>query len=207
IAADGRYAEARGIFSQLAQDVSVKRPDSDWLQLNIGLCQLLENDSEAAEATFQELKKRELFSVEEALSPLASFFPEAARIMTLPGPVAPGTMKAYARDNYEAFAFLLYGLKNWQFGQLEPAGEILRQFLACRPSGQWDWILEYQPLAQKFLHDFDVFEPLNKDLKTATTPETKAALLERVREAKGQVQTGAAIEARLDEMEARLSRS
>lgn len=203
--ADGRYSEARGVFFDLSQEASLTWPESDWIKLNLGLAQSLEDDSEGALATFQALRDAGLRSVDESSRKLANFFPEAGRLMTLPGPVAPGTLNVYARDNYEAFAFLLYGIKDWQLGKLEEGGEILTQFLTLKPAGQWAWIQDYQPLADHFMKDFEIFKPLSESFKTATTPEAKADLLDRVREAKGLVQTGTAIEGRLDRMETKLS--
>lgn len=202
---EGRYGDAREVFARLAADASVPRPDSDWAQLNVGLSQVLANELEEAKATFGAIQNKELFSLDDANRQLANFFPEAGRIMALSTPVAPGTLQVYAKNNYEAFAFLLYGLKDWQLGKIEEGGEILRQFLKTEPVKPWDWIHGYDPIAQKFIDDYNVFAPLSMAFKNATTPETKAALLERVREAKGHMQTGEAVGARLDQMETKLS--
>jgi len=203
--AEGRYGEAQKVYGRLVSEPWITRPDADWAQINLGLSQLLASDLSGAAATFEAIQNKEPFSVDEANRALANFFPQVGRVMTVDGPVAPGALQPYAKNNFAAFAYFLYGLKNWQLGKIEEGAQMLRQFLATQPAKPWDWIRSYDPIAQKFLNDFDIWAPLNKDFAAATTPTAKAALLARVREAKNRVQTGDAIGARLDRMESKLS--
>ena len=63
------------------------------------------------------------------------------------------------------------------------------------------WASQYKPLAEKYLADWKILEPLEKGVEKVESPALAAALLNQLKTARSQIQTGTKISERLDALE------
>ncbi|MFV0337837.1 MAG: serine/threonine-protein kinase [Chthoniobacterales bacterium] len=176
---DEKYEDAAELFGNLV-DSRYGEKNARWMRANEGLALLMAGQKSEAEAIFKALQNEGLFSNEPQESALANFFVEIGRIMGEPNSIAPATLNLYSKDNFEAFAFFLYGMKNWQMGDLEDSNEILNAFRETNPVGGDAWISDYKSLLPLFAKQYLVYE---KFLKAAEENTDKSALLAQIREA------------------------
>lgn len=203
--AEGRFAEAESLFASISGDDRVQRPLRDWAAMNLGLALMLDDQIEAGRGVFQNVREGGLFSFDREDSKLANFFVEAARLMASPNPIPSGRIRLYSKDNQDVFGILLFGLKNWSLGEPMSGGVMLEEFIRAQPEEPYAWLQVYHPLARRYIADYRIYRPLAEAAERAEeSPEEAAKLLERVREAKGRIQTGPPLEEKLDELEIQL---
>ncbi len=197
--AQGDVEGARREFQKLASQSDFPQPDKSWAVMNGALASLLLGDTQQAIDALKKLNKAGLFSTNTQDQRLANFFVEVSRVVAQGQPISASTRNLYdARD--EAFALLLFAIYDWEAkSSFSDAGTLLRTFNA-RVS-KTDWASEYKPLAEKYLADWKVLEPLEKGLEKVDSPASASALLVQVQAARSQVQTGTKINERLDAIE------
>jgi len=83
-------------------------------------------------------------------------------------------------NSYEAFALLLFALKNWNAGKVEDAVALFRQFRAANPPALDAWVGELKPLVVRYMEDFTALEMGAEKLRAAKTPEKRAAAAEEL---------------------------
>lgn len=176
---DGKYAEAAEEFKNLAEP-RFGEENVRWIRANQGLALTMAGQKKEAKEVFETLQSEGLFSNEDEKAALANFFVEIGRIMLSKEEITPATLNLYNKDNFEAFAFLLYGMKDWQMGDLEKANQILTEFSKTNPAGRDSWISEYKDILPPFAEKYTSYEKL---LKASQGSTDKTQLIEQIREA------------------------
>lgn len=200
--AEGDLEGARREFQRLTSRADYPQPQKNWAVMNGALASLLLGDVAPALGDMKNLNAAGLFSTSEQNQRLANFFVEVSRVLAQNQPVSASIRNLYdAKD--EAFSLLIFGIWDWEAKSAFPdAGTLLRTFLS-RVS-QDDWSSQYKPLAEKYLADWKLLEPLEKGLGNADSPAAASALIQEIKAARSQIQTGNKINERLDAMEKEL---
>jgi len=191
--ANGDFAKAIEIFGNVSQ-ATTKQPTLNWALANQGLALLFIGDSLGATEVFSPLQTRGLFSKAANEQRIANFFVEMGRLVASPYPVPAGTIRVYSRTDYDAFAMLAYGMKNWNSGEIDEGGPMFEAFDASGPKTPYDWIASYKPIIQPYLVDFKNYRRIANRVAKAT-PEKKAALLAEIETARLEATSGSAIDA------------
>jgi len=200
--AGGDYEKARGTFQHLASNETTPQPQKNWAFLNAALASLLIGDKEAAMESLNTVKQAGLYSTDPKNAKLANFFVEASRV-TAQGKSIPNSIRNLYTGREEAFALLLFAVWDWEGkSEFASAGQLFSAFLNAKPSDEW--IQQYHPLAEKYVRDWKLLEPIEAALASTATPEAASALLVQVNAAKAGVRTGSTIAGRLDVIQKRL---
>ncbi len=192
--ADGNAGEALTKFNALATGETTPQPQKNWAILNSALASIVGGDPATAVTELSGLT--ELYSTDADKQILANFFVETARVISKGAPIQTSIVRLYSRPT-DAFALLLFGVWNWE-AKGDPAGaaKLLEAFLRLEPTESW--ILKYHPLAEKYLSDWALIQPLEASLPSITTPMAAKALADRINAARPQLQSGKAAEQYLD---------
>jgi hypothetical protein len=202
---DRQFEEARSEFNRLASTPGVKQPMKNWAMMNEGLASLMTGDREKAAEIFSKIEKAGLFSMEEKNLPAANFFVAAGKELSKPDAVLPPSIvNLYSNQNLEAFGLLAFAMHDWENGKVSEGGQILRSFMRCRVAEPNKWIESLKPMAKVYADDFSILQPLEIALPKVANPAAAQALLVKVREARGKMQSGSRVTDRLDEIEAAL---
>jgi hypothetical protein len=196
---NGRFSESAAQFESIATATTIQ-PTRNWAVANQGLALLLDGDLAASTSLFGSLEKGGLYSTDARDQGLANFFVELGRLMKLPKTIPAGTIRVYSGQNYEAFAMLAYGLKNWNLGDVAAAGEILEAFDKSNPAPPNAWISDYKALIQNYLLDFKAYRLLTKKLATLDST-SKATILAEIQQARSESRTGSKIDEALAKLE------
>ncbi len=197
----GRYAEAAEAFGSAVQLANGQQPLTNWARANQGLATLMAGQGPEAARIFGQLQNAGLYSTRPDDQGLANFFVELGRLMSLPRAIAPGSIEAYSLTNYEAFAVLAYGLKNWEMGDIKQAGPILAAFSDANPGETYEWIAELKPVSEPYLADYRLYENLQRKAQIVTAPAVPDLLAE-IAEAREKTTTGSRIHELMDNLAA-----
>lgn len=178
----GKYDSARTTFTRLAGEAQNKQPLLNWIRLHRGLANLLRGYTTQARQAFEELDKAPPFSTRPEDKSLVAFFGATAHTLNAPEPV-PATVQTP-----DAFALLLFGVKDWQQSEFDAAATLLERFVASGPGGVDPGINEYKPLAEKFLADYRVYTEWKSQASSFTGREQITAALTALRSAQGKLQ-------------------
>lgn len=199
---DRQFDEARGEFKRLASTPGIKQPMKTWVQMNLGLANIMSGNQEEAAKIFSEIYKAGLFSNEQRENALANFFVNAGKELSKPDALIPGSVtNLYSNQNFEAFGLLCFGMHDWENGKLNDGGNLLRAFMRCRVAEPDKWIESYKPMVKVYSDDAALLQPIETALPKAKDAATAQPLLVKVREAREKVQSGSRVTDRLDEME------
>ncbi len=190
--AKGNFTEAAGTFSTVA-GATTSQPTLNWAIANMGLARLFEGNTREANEAFEDLEKRGLFSTDPKDQRLANFFVEMGRLARSDQSVPAGTIRVYERNNYDSFAILVYGLKDWNMGAIGDAGVMLEAFDEAKAAPPNDWINTYKPLIQSYILDFKNYRRLATRVENVTA-DTAPALREEIASARLEAQTGSRID-------------
>jgi hypothetical protein len=103
--------------------------------------------------------------------------------------------------SYEALAYLIVGLKQWNIGNFDEGVAFLRQFQQTAPAGDSAWVADYRPLVVPYLEEHASYREIADALaKADTAPEAADAALKKIPEVRGRVRSRALRE-RLGAME------
>jgi hypothetical protein len=197
--AQGDYEGARTEFARLTSQADFPQPEKSWAVMNGALANLLLGDSKTAVESMKALSAAGLYSTTQEEQKLANFFVEVSRVLSKNQPISASIRTLYDARS-EAFALLLFGIWDWENqSAFEDSGLLLKTFLVR--VAQNDWASQYKPLAEKYLADWKVLEPLETGLGKADTPAAASALLKDVTAARSKIQTGNKINDRLDAIE------
>ena len=169
----GHHNVARMAFARLAVDAKNARPLRDFIRLQQGLAAMVGRDNGEARQAFQEVTKAGEQGLKEDAD-LARFLLATARKLSASGAISAADAASLKRDSAETFALLLFGLKNVAEAAAKEAIPMLEQFVAAQPGGQFAWIADYKPLAQKYLDDARLYAALKEkssDQDFAKSPE------------------------------------
>jgi serine/threonine protein kinase len=193
---------AHGEFARLAMEATNRQPLYDWLRLNEGLAALIGREPSQARQAFQEVENAGQSGFTKQDADLAKFFVATAKTMS--APVKPSAANAQWNGNtFEAFAILLFAVKNITEAEITDATPLLEQFANVQPQGKFAWINEYKPIAQKYLEDCRLYLSWKKEAKAGGNP---TADLEKVQGIKKKLKMHSAISEEISTEEKNLAR-
>jgi len=197
--AQGDLEGARAEFKRLAGKADYPQPQKSWAVLNNALATLMLGDVNPALESLKTLSQAKLYSSTAEDQPLANFFVEVGRVIGQDKPIPASILSFYdAKD--ESFALLIFAVWDWEAkADFSDAGTLLQAFV--RRVSADNWAFQYKPLAEKYLADWNLLEPLEKGVEKADSPAAATALLNQIKSARPQIQTGTKISERLDALE------
>jgi serine/threonine protein kinase len=195
--ASGDCEGAKIEFQRIAR--GIPEPEKSWTILNGALASLLLGETQPALDLLSQIQKAGLYSTEAADATLANFFVEVSRTLLEKKPV-PASIKNLYSSKQDVFALLLFAIWDWEAkSDFSDAGMLLATFQKRVGAGTWE--AEYKPLAEKYLADWKLLEPIETGLPKAASPDAASALLKALRNARSQAQTGTKVNERMDAIE------
>ena len=182
-----KYADAQESFRALAQQTNLGQPLTDWVRLHQGLLALLDHQGSDARTIFAKLHQSGLFTTDPKQRDLANFFVESGRFLSGAPTIPASAVKSWNKNNFEALALLLIGLKDWEQSDFADADAFFQAFLDGKPGDPYRWIDDYSPIARKAVHDYALYAPLNARIKSGDGDP--AVLRAEIAKARGQLQT------------------
>jgi serine/threonine protein kinase len=163
--------EAARAFQAIANDPGAPPLTVDWSLLHAGLAELFAGDPAEARAEFQKLQKR------PALKGVDKEIADAIRAVALLAPderpISKIELTNIPVEGAGAMAYLVLGLKNWNLGEIDSAGELLEEFVKARLSGDLDWVSKYKPLAADYVTDIRGYRGILLNIGMAATNPAK----------------------------------
>lgn len=196
----GAVENARGVFRKVAADDSVAPEQQNWALLNLVLCDALEGKKQAARETANGVK--DIAALPGGAKDKADFFIEVSRVIRTRDTIGPGSVLLYSTPG-DAFALLLFGAWNWEVQRApSDAAPFLGAFVTSQPSAEW--VAAYLPLAQKYMDDFKLLQPLYSAVRPVNSVENAKQVLSRIPEIRSRLKTGKVAEDALDQLEKQL---
>ena len=197
--AQGDFEGARSEFRRLAARADCPQPQKNWAVLNGDLASLLLGEANPAMESLKKLSGEGLYSSAPKDELLANFFVEVGRVVSQNKPIPESIRKLYDTKS-EEFALLIFGIWDWEAkADFSDAGSLLQAFVERVDAD--NWASQYKPLAEKYLADWKILEPLEKEFEKGASPASVPAVLEQINDARSKVQTGTKISERLDALE------
>ncbi len=193
----GSYSQAKETYALAAEQAQGRQPSRSWAKSLEGLSALLAGDRRASMEIFRRLENDGLFSTRSDDQRMANFFVELGRLMSTNRSILPGTLSNYSGENFEAFAMLAFGLKDWESGYPADAAPFLKAFQKSKPGPPNAWISEFKPVIEPYLADYALYEGLQKEAKTVSGPAI-AGFETKVNQAKSKTTTGTGIKTLMD---------
>lgn len=81
---------------------------------------------------------------------------------------------------FEAYGFLLAGLKEWDAARFELADGWFQKFVDAKPKAPCGWMDELKPLALRYRDDYAQFRTLQKTIIEANTPDKRIAAARQI---------------------------
>ena len=167
----GEFEKAESMLAELEAQKDVPQPLLTWITLHRGLAMLFEGREAEAAPVFAEIENRGVYSHDPTEEKTSNFFIDVAHNLADQAPVITRVARDLNKTNYEAIAFLLYGLKNWHKGKFEDGRFLLQQFKSSRPEGTYEWISGYVPLATEYINAYVDYDEVSKKLRAANSVE------------------------------------
>jgi hypothetical protein len=200
----GKYDEASAILTAIDTD-KVPQPTRNWITLQNGAARLLAGKLPEARAEFAKVEQRGPFSTDPREEKLAKFFVEMARRAASDEPQKSDVAQSFDADSTEAFALLVFGLKDWILGSFEDASSFFRQFKSAATPETEIWLRRYKPLADAFVESFGAYQMASDAAKEAGGDhERKQRALATIRDAKAKLKNQPGLTAKLTEIEGEL---
>ncbi|MEI8310614.1 MAG: hypothetical protein WCH98_07655, partial [Verrucomicrobiota bacterium] len=167
--------------------------------LNGALASLMLGETNPALQSLSKLSQAGLYSTTPEDQQRANFFVEVGRVVSQNKPVSASIQRVYDAKS-EAFALLVFAIWDWEAkSAFSDAGQLLQTFMKrVLPD---DWASKYIPLAEKYLADWKLLDPLEKAFVKVDSPASAAAFLAQLKSVRSQIQTGAKIGEHLDDLE------
>ncbi|MGB8167590.1 MAG: hypothetical protein WCF18_08865 [Chthoniobacteraceae bacterium] len=196
----GKYDEASALLTSIDKDTA-PQPTRNWITMQNGLARLLAGKLPEAQAEFAKVEKRGLYSRDPREEKLARFFVEAAHLAASAEPQSSDVARSYNLDSTEAFALLVFALKDWSLGQFEDASFFFRQFKSSTPPDSEIWLRRYKPIGEAFVESYSAFQVASDAAKDATGTERKQQALAMIRDAKAKIKGQPGLIAKLTSLE------
>ncbi len=173
----GNFDEAVKLLISLGNRPNLTEPLKTWIVLHHCIAKLLQGDFLSASAIVARYDggvpgkdmaddgQRRLFS---------------AALKGLMGIRENTFLVASSAETYEPAGCLIAGLKEWDASRFEIADNFFQRFMAAKPKGGWVWLNDFKPLVAQYRADYDSFRALDELIKSAKTPENRAAILPRI---------------------------
>lgn len=188
----GKHNVARAAFARLAIDAKNNQPLCDWARMHQGLAALIRREASEAQTAFREVESAGQTGFAREDVDLAKFFVATAKTLSAPGIVPASAGSGENSNGAGAFALLLFALKDVNQADCNDAVPLLERFANAQPAGNFAWIGEYKPLAQKYLGDCHLYLAWKNEGKK-TGAASLPATLENLRALKKKLKTHSAI--------------
>ncbi len=195
----GSYPQAKETYALASEQAQGRQPSRSWAMSLQGLSALMAGDSRESMDAFKRLEDDGLFSTRSDEQRLANFFVELGRLMSTNRSISPGALENYSATNFEAFALLAFGLKNWEAGFPKDAAPFLKAFQKAEPEAPNTWISAFKPVIEPYLADYALYEALEKESAKVSGPGV-AQFETKVNQAKRKTTTGTGIQALMDSL-------
>jgi serine/threonine protein kinase len=195
----GDLAQATEAFATLEARADTPQPQKNWITLHAALADFLAGRADQANARLQQIVDRGLYSSDPAEETLGKYFLDLARTAGGTKPVTTDAVKDLDRQNYEAFALLVYGLKDWSLGAYDEAAALFRQYAQVTPDSRYTWVGDFKPLVSPYVGEVNAFHPAADAAKSADTLETRRQALQTVKSARAQLHLASGFATRLDQ--------
>src|SRR5258708_33214801 len=132
------------------------------------------------------------------------FVVNVARQLRTKDPVAATAGRDYDKWSFEGIALLALALKDWNLEKFDDATALFRQFADVAPEKMVDWadgpadLTKLKALGGDFINDYKQFEPANKGLQDAKTPEEQMAAVEAAKAARAKMKMTTKMSTSLD---------
>ena len=177
---EGNYVEAAEAMRRLNARNDVPEALQDWVLVFGGMAELLVDREKEARPLFAQLAERH--AAARTVGKLSPFFYDFGIVMSGDATVPGRGASRYDRNNHEAMALFLFGLKNESMGALDDAVTFYRQFATAGAMGPELWI-GFNPELKKLRQmatDLCEYEEL---VDSATKSKASAASEETVEKA------------------------
>lgn len=199
---DQKYADAVVAFTALFNSGDVAEPYRSASGVHIALCNLLMNKEGDARTTFTNLAASLSPDSSRALPHNVEFFRKLAALGASTKPVRLPEAAIFKRDNSEAIALLLLGLKNWELQNFMEAVAFLNEFQKAPVAGEHAWLEDYRIYSSAYLEALAVYRRVAENLvKSETALESAALALKSIPEAKEQLKVTPILIERLGALE------
>ena len=163
------------------------QPWLNWADLLLGLAQYADGHRSEANDVFQRLASRGPFSKSDADLPLANFFVDTAQQMTSEHPIDPKAMKPGGSGGVGPAAWLLYGVKDWEIGDIEEGAALFRLFRQSEFTGPDAWLEGLKPMATDYLEQYLSYQMAADRWKAAQTIDQKRAAVAALKDVHGKL--------------------
>ncbi len=170
---EGQYATAQNELAALLKQGDLPRPLQDWVRLHYGMAALLNHQMSDARDAFGRLTSAGMYSKADDQKKLANFFVEAGRFLRSDDEIGSRATETWNRDGCESLALFLFGLKDWGMDEFDDADKLFEAYSNAKPPGPYQWIKDYQPIARRFIHDYQLYAPLHDQFTRGTTDPAK----------------------------------
>ena len=174
--AKGDITGALTLLKQLEVRPNMPQPVLNWVLTIEGIAEYLNNSKSHGENAFRQLHSNGLYSFKPEDSKLANYFVDLGRMMTENRPIDTNSGKDFMTEGFEPIGLFAFALKDWDAGDFDAAAAMFQMFISTNPKGPWKWIEEFEPLAKRYLEDYDTYHALGPKLAEATTVDAKEAL-------------------------------
>jgi hypothetical protein len=180
-------------FARIAGEARGKQPLYSWARLQQALAAMVGRENSQARQALQDVENAGQAGFGKSDADLAKFFITTAKRLLAPG-IVPGVEAAQKNTrNFESFALFPLGLKNVDQGAATEAIPFFEQFVNAKPAGNFAWIGDFKPLAQKYLDDSRLYLAWKNQPAAEGTPADPAETLARVRDLKKKLKTRSAL--------------
>ncbi|MEY2536898.1 MAG: eukaryotic-like serine/threonine-protein kinase [Verrucomicrobiota bacterium] len=193
---------AGAAFARVATDARNKQPIYDWARFQQGLAAMVGRESSQAKQAFQDVQNAGGTGFAKENTDLARFFGTTAKTLLAAGVITYRQPEERAAP-YSTFASLLFALRNIEQSDASDAVPWLEQFVAAKPTGQFSWIADLKPIAQKYLDDARLYAAWQKGSKA--NPPDISAQLNAVRDLRQKLKTKSVLSEELASEEKSLS--
>lgn len=188
ISPEVRYAEARRnimgpskrelaatTFHELFADTTLGEPLHSWCAVHEALTEFLMGRPVLGQEAMKKLGAQISPDALGMDPELTAFFTKLAKHGSSAEVTPVSEMASFKKDNTEALALLIIGLKNWEIGAHAEAVEWLKEYQIASPSGPATWAGEYRRFVGNYLEDFTHFQTVAGDIRGYEQSPEKAA--------------------------------
>jgi hypothetical protein len=204
--ADGQSAEAAAALRTLDASGVAPQPLRNWINMNAGLAFLLAGQPEEAQKEFKKVEDRGIYSPDPSEQKIASFFVNTTQLAAGEAPHPAAVAKDYDQTNHEAFALLLFGVKDWSLGAFDDAGALFEHFQSAMPGETDAWLNAYKPISTSYLADLAAYRTAAESAGRAMDLDALQQALDAAKAAREKLKQRGKLADKLAEVETDLSK-
>lgn len=203
---NGEAEAGRGIFEGLLAE-GLRQPTLSWARVHLMICEMEAGDEKSVQKVMKQLEEESAKS-EGGVEDLDVFFKlMGRRLLDHWGGKLKVTELKYRRDSEEVMGYLMHGLAQWHFGDVERGREALQFFFdsmptlkaaASGPGATVEWIPGYaEGLQRRYGSDMEVAQLL-ATLKASGDAGAVRGSLKLLEEMVAKLKTGGSLRAMLE---------